>query len=104
MRISTNYLASLTEATDVKNKTELFNELILKMELTQSQLARWMSQENTKSARESIRKKLKGINGVTKTDIGLLRAVEYLYDLGYDVANVEFNENLEISSPLKLRK
>ncbi len=88
----------------MKNKTELFNELVQKMELTQSQLANWMSQENTKSARESIRKKRKGINGVTKTDIGLLRAVEYLYDLGYDVANVEFNENLEISSPLMLRQ
>lgn len=88
----------------MKNKTELFNELVQKMELTQSQLANWMSQENTKSARESIRKKRKGINGVTKTDIGLLRAVEYLYDLGYDVANVQFNENLEISSPLMLRQ
>lgn len=88
----------------MKNKTELFNELVQKMELKQSQLARWMSQENSKSARESIRKKSKGINGVTKTDIGLLRAVEYLYDLGYDVANVEFNESMAISSPLKLRK
>ena len=86
-----------------KSKQVIFCELIEKMELTQPQLSRWMTQKNSKAGREAVRKKSKAIIGVTQTDIGLLRAIEYLFDLGFDVSVVEFDENLEIAQPLPKR-
>lgn len=81
----------------------VFNEIMEKINLSQSQLAMWMSLDNTKSTRNSVRRKSKGIVGITKTDIGLLRAIECLHDLGFDVRHVAFDDDLALKEPLRKR-
>lgn len=84
-------------------KTELFNSLVKKMGLSQGDLAFWMSQENTPATRNSVSRKMLGKCGVTKTDIGLIRALELLHDQGFSVRQPKIGKDGTLLEQLPLR-
>ncbi|MFK5951025.1 MAG: hypothetical protein QM500_19910 [Methylococcales bacterium] len=76
---------------------QLFIRIMDSLSISQGELAKWMSQANTKQTRESVSRKYRGDTGVTKTDISLMNALKILEQDGYDLKSVEFTEQGIIS-------
>jgi hypothetical protein len=74
---------------------ELFVATFEKLDLSHGHLAKWMSLEDTKQTRESVRRKLCGKVTVTVKDVAFIQMLD-LMAKNYDLKSVVFSENGKI--------